>query len=70
MILSNTFEVKMEMSVRIVVSLHAAQTDTFLMLVVLNSGKDAVLHIDSRGKLLFQHEFPEQMLTMSMISPR
>lgn len=60
----------MERTVRSVLFLHAAKDDTFLMLVMLSPGKDAVLHVDSKGKFLFQHIFPKPMLTMGMLSPR
>jgi hypothetical protein len=70
MIVSKTYEVQMERPVRSVLFLHAAKDDTFMMLVMLSPGKDAVLHMDSKGKILFQHAFPRPMLTMGMLSPR
>lgn len=70
MILSNPFEVKLEKVIKKVLFLHAAISDTFLMLVMLQAGTDAVIHVNKHGKIIFQHIFPHPMLTMGMLSPR
>jgi len=53
-----------------VLFLHAAKDETFLMLAMLSPGKDAVIHVDKNGKVLFQHIFPKPIQTMGMLSPR
>ena len=53
MILSNTYEVRLEKTYKKILFLHAAFNDTFVFLAIISNKKEAIVHVDTKGKVLF-----------------
>ena len=70
MILCNTYEVKLKKIYNQILFLHAAYNNTFVFLGMLTPRKDGVVHVDSKGNILFEKQFDDPMLTMAMMSDR
>jgi hypothetical protein len=57
MILKNTYEVQLNKEYKRIHFLHAAYNDTFVFLATLSGKKDGVVHLDQKGKVLFEALF-------------
>lgn len=53
MILSNSYDIKLNKTYRKILYLHAAFKDTFVFLALISDRKDGVAHVDKTGKILF-----------------
>lgn len=53
MILSKSYDVKMAKKYKKIQYLHAAFNDTFVFLALITDRRDGVVHVDSKGKVIF-----------------
>lgn len=70
MIFSSRYEVKLPIVIRKILYLHAAYNETFVFLCLIVDRKDAIIHVDKEGKILFKHLFDKPMDTMAMMSDK
>jgi hypothetical protein len=55
---------------RKILYLYPAFNDTYVFLGVAGLRQDCVVHVDSKGNILFQHIFPIPMDTAGMLSDK
>lgn len=68
MILNKTYEVKLIKKYKKILYLHAAFNDTFVFLALITDRRDGVVHVDAKGKVIFEAYFEYPMDTMGMLN--
>jgi hypothetical protein len=71
MLLKNTSDkIALPKTYRKILYLYPAFNNTYVFLGVAGLRQDCVVHVDSKGKILFEHIFSVPMDTAGMISDR
>ena len=68
MILAQSHTVKLSKIIKKILYLYPAFNETFVFLALLSQREDGIVHVDSNGKILFQHKFDKPMDTMGMLT--